>query len=128
LGEKANFLCYYVVSPVFFVLGLLFHGLCLKAFYKQAKTEQPYAYQIFTTVSETLEVGSWLVYVVGYKLLASGTSLITAWYRRCYGCMWFSATLGTSLFTSFITMSELFAICMSVDRMYALARPLAYNL
>lgn len=121
------FVIYYVILPIYFIVGMTGNVMLLLAFRRQAKTDRAYAYQIFLTSSKTLEILCSSVFWWGYKWNAGIEKPGHAWYMNNYALMYFAAHIGCPLANGFIIASLLFSVAMTADRIFALAKPFVYK-
>lgn len=127
IHEVFHFTSYYIVMPVYFVLGLSGNIILLIAFRKQSKSDAAYAYQIFLTSSKILEIFFTTAFWWGYKWNAGVESPGKDWYMNCYVLMFYSAHIGCPLANGFIVTSLLCSVAMTADRVFALAKPFVYK-
>src|SRR5687768_11428529 len=107
IGAKADFIIFHVFTPIYFAVALVGHILCLTAFCIQAKKEQAYVYQIFSTVCELWLVISETFFVVmsaWWAKLTVASPPSPLWFRRCYGCVWTAAHVTAPFVNCLITM------------------------
>lgn len=128
LTIRTTFVVYYVVTPCYFFLGLFGHTLSLLAYFRRAKTEKAYVYQIMVTVSALLAVFVTTFYTATFVWWPGITqSEAAGWYTSCYACMWVSAHLSVPLMNAFDTTTRLLSICMAHDRFQALRKQQQYK-
>lgn len=127
-SDIAAFISYNVVMPFHFVFGLFSYSLAFVSFYKKAKEEKAFGYQIIVTISESIEVITFAIYVALFYWLSGAENGEGAiWFRSSYGCMWFAAHFSFPLVNIFISLSMFLAVATAVDRAFALGKPLVYK-
>lgn len=124
--DTLNFIFYTLWTPIYFVLGTVGHILCLAAYYEQSKKEAAYWQQIFVALSELIQIVTTTVFIIFMKWLNDAHEK-PEWYQRCYSCIWFTCHLSAPLPNMFMTSSLLLSVSMAADRLYAIARPIAYK-
>lgn len=128
-GNIARYIFTYVEMPITFFLGLIGQLLALVTFFKQAKKEKAYYYQIIQTLNDMILIfcRSWFVvtyyWLSGYQSQNGGTK----WFRSCYVCMWITTHFPVPIENMFITSSVLLAVAMASDRVFALGKPFVYK-
>lgn len=125
-GNKALVFGYYFATPMYLLFGLTGHLLYLLAFYRQSQKEPAYLYQIFITISETLELLAFALYSATIRFSGDGYPG-SVWFMSSYVCMWYSNRLATPLLDALITISMLLSLCMVSDRVFALWRPYTHR-
>lgn len=127
VAEKLFFTTYYVVTPLYFILGLLGHFLCVSTFVKQLKYDSAYLYQIFLSIGEILEIIAYTIFIITYYWFSGSESAGAHWFMADYACMWFAAHVSMPMANMFITSSMFLSLGTSADRLYALIRPFTYK-
>lgn len=56
LFDNMSFAAYIVFTPIYFFICVPTQSLCVFVFYKQSKKEKGYAYQIYNSIADLLEV------------------------------------------------------------------------
>lgn len=125
-ADQADFIAYHVVTPIYFSIGLLGHLLVLFGFYRQTKKEPAYVYQVFLTISETVEIVVFTLYALTCKIWSKDDGSGAPWFVSSKILMQFSAHGAVPLVNVLITCSLLLAMAMAADRFYALWRPVSY--
>lgn len=127
LQEGFYYFAYNILTPIYLFMGLTGNFILLAAFHRQSKKETAYAYQVFLTISKTLEILSFSTFLISYKLLAGSGTDGVAWFRNSYFLMYITARLGASSVIFFMICSLLFSVAMAADRVFALSRPFVYK-
>lgn len=119
---------YYVGTLLYFIFGMLGHITCLFSFYKQAKTDNAYRYQIFLTANETVEIVAYLLASICVFWFSgfSGTEG-AKWFRSNYTLMWFASHIAIMQLNMLITNSLLLSLAVVADRLFALTKPFVYK-
>lgn len=126
--EIGTYIDYYIVAPIYFIMGTPGHILLLIVFYKQMKEDSAYMYQVFVTVSELVEIQGSCILGFSFKFL-SGAEYTEGvmWFRKSYFLMYYTAHLAHNNYHTFFTLSLLLSIAMTGDRVFALAYPFKYK-
>lgn len=112
--------------PLFFILGLSGHSLCLLAYYRKVKKESAYVNQIFVSVSETVQIFATSVFVTFVGILWN-YDRGPQWFSRCYSCMWYTAYLASPMENITMTITLFLTLAMAMDRLFAIWKPHAYK-
>lgn len=127
--DNAYFFSYYIVSPTYFLLGVVGHAVCLLVFYRQAKKESTYAYQIFVAVSEIFEMIAFTLFSLSFRwwsgIEAEGRG--AEWFMRSRWLMLYAAHVSFPFLNAVLTTTLLLSLCMSADRLVALWKPFLYK-
>lgn len=126
-AQAAKTCANYFVTPLYFFLSLSGRLISLLAIYEKSKTEEAYLYQIFVLTSESLEIVAYTGYVILMKWLSGAGGSNILWFRRRYGCMWYTAHATPVVNNIFITCTELLTLAMAIDRCVALMKPILYR-
>lgn len=118
---------YGMMTALYITFGLSGYITLLVSFYKQAKQEPAYAYQVFLTVSKTFEILFFSLFIIGYKWASGAEHEGWSWYRRNYILMFFAAYIGCPVFNAMIISSIYCAVAMTTDRVLCLSKPFIYN-
>lgn len=127
LANQLSIVAYRGITPFYFVIGMITRGICLIAFYKQYKKEKAFAYQIYSSLSQLLEVIMVSLCILTRNNLSGYRLPGVIWYQKSYGLMWYAACLASPLDQSFVTICLLISLSMAADRALALAKPLIYR-
>lgn len=126
LGERINFAQLFVILPIYATIGLFGHIICVGAFFKQAKNEKAYIYQILLEVTGCLENISFTLFLLSF--LGGGEfGDGYEWYQKSYFLMWYAAHLAIPLLHSFSVSCLMLNVSMAADRVFALTKPFAYK-
>lgn len=117
---------YRMAAPLYFVIGLVGHGLLSWALYVQSKTQPAYLYQVYLAFFKTLQVFTSSLYYLSLYSVYIAPPLRALVFKN-YGFMWFAAHLATQLSYAVITTSLLLSVAMACDRILALNKPLVYQ-
>lgn len=125
LMDTSTRLIYFGLAPLYVFFGLTGHSVILFSLYDQSRKEdsQIYLYQILLIVSEGLEIVTNLFYLASMFWLR-----YISWFLNCYSCQWFRAHLATPLVNSMVTNTLLLSILLTLDRLYALTKPVQYHI
>lgn len=123
-AEVTNYSYAYIVTPLLFIFGFTTQSLMLITFYRQAKKESGYWYQLFLAACDITVVVTRTFYVVTFDILFNGK---VTWCISNYGCMWITMHLSIPVANMFVTTSLLLAVAMSADRVFALGKPFLYK-
>lgn len=121
-GNGVNKFAYNYVLHIYLPVGLGSNIILLAAFYRQAKTQQAYTYQVILTVSKTLEV-----LCFGFLLVATYNFTGYDFFEKTYLLVWAYCRLSFPGHVWFICCSLLCTVAMSADRVFALSRPFVYK-
>lgn len=125
-----NYVVYFIVLPVYIVIGLAQNFILLIAFYKKSTTDRPYMYQVFLTFSKTFEILMFSAYQIGTNWL-SGIYWFTdkgvQYSMKSYSFIFVNFVIGTLAHIHCIICSILFSVAMAGDRVFALASPIRYK-
>lgn len=126
---KTNLLvaAYRIVTPMYFCFGTVTRCVCLAAFYRQYKKENAYAYQIFASISELLEIVIISGCTTSINNFAGFRLSGAAWFQRNYALMWLTARLCGFADNTFVTSSLLIYVSMAADRAFAMIKPFRYR-
>lgn len=127
VGLELSFLCYTVLTPFYFLIGVFSRTICFIAFYRQYKHEKAYGYQIYVALSDTLEVITKSIDNVTNHNLAGFQLPGALWFQQNYFLMWYSAHLASPLAGVFITTSLFINTSMACDRLFVLWSPFAHQ-
>lgn len=128
-----KYLTYTALPPLFFTLGMVGHLAALLAFAKQSRTESAYGYQVFVTITKTLEIFTFNLFILFMFHFAdqnwSGQrgDKGWAWFKSSYALMWFTGHIAPVVQSGFITMPILATAAMACDRAISLSRPVFYQ-
>lgn len=125
LNEAAYWNTYAIFMPIYFVFGFTGRSLSLLAFYRQAKEESAYLFQIFVAIVELYGVVSFTWYTQARYLWSGIAKLGQNWFMKCWFCMFVDAHFHTQGQT--MMCSLMLTLCMTLDRIYALTKPVLYN-
>lgn len=118
---------YYISMPLYFVVGIGGNVMLLIAFYKQAKQEKAYAYQIFLTLSKLCEIFTFSLFMGTYKWFSGIESSGSGWYMSNYPLMFFATHMASPIFNCFIMVSLFLSVAMTADRVFALGKTFVYK-
>lgn len=128
LADAALLIAYYICMPLYFVIGISGNTILLLAFYKQAKKEKAYAYQIFLALSKICEIFFFSLFTATYKWCAGIEYDVKAdWFQKSYPLMFFAVHLSCPLFLCFLMISLFISVSMTADRIFALTKPFTYK-
>lgn len=127
IEKQLSFAAYTVVTPIYFIIGILSRGLCLVAFYKQSKHDKAYGYQGFAALSELFEVITVALCMATRNNFAGYRLPGATWFQKSYALMWYAAHLASPLEQGMITTSLLISLSMAADRTFAMAKPFLYK-
>lgn len=131
LKEIAELICYHIITPIYFFIGLFGNLTLLVAFQRQSKTDGAYAYQVFLTISKTCEIIAFSAFTVTFKLAAAAAQIDdhggVKWFKRNYYLMFYVAHIVCVGLNVFVTSSLFCSVAMTADRVFALAKPYVYK-
>lgn len=125
-GEKLNLIVYWIIFPIYTSISFFGHLLCIYIYYKQSKTEPAYFYQVVLSVHGIWQSILYIPCIIDIIYNWSSIDTIT-WYRKNYILMWFSSHLSLPLFDIAYTTNQLLVLTMTIDRIFAISRPLRYK-
>lgn len=126
-GQAVYWTVYSGLIPCFFFLATTSRLVSVMAFYIQAKQESAYMFQIFVAIVEAFEACSFSFYIATRYFLCGLGRWGQIWFMKCYVCMFVDAHFSNTLQMTAMFCSVLMALCMTLDRIYALAKPMRYN-
>lgn len=133
MGEAAEALkynlyiaAYVIVLPIYFIVGLIGHGICIFAFSKQYRKEKAYGYQILVSLSDFLEILAVPLCMVVACNVAGIQLPLGFLYQKSYFVMWFAAHIAVPMEHTFMTTSLLMYVGMAADRAFAIGWPLKH--
>lgn len=125
--DNLALLTYTIAMPPYFLIGMGGNILMIIAFYKQSKKEKTYAYQVFLTVSRSLEILFITLFMTTFKWGAGIDTRGSDWFKKIYFLMFYSVHVAVPVFIACIMMSLYLSVAMAADRVFALAKPLVYK-
>lgn len=118
---------YDILPPIYFVMGICSRCVCLVTFCKHYRKDKAFGYQILSSVSEILKVLTVTLCLVTLNNLSGFRLPGPEWFQTSYPLMWYSVRLAAPLDQAFITVSLLTSLCMTLDRVFAMAKPFLYK-
>lgn len=115
-----------IVFPTGLLLRLIGHGVCLLAFYRQAKKESGYCYQIALTSNEIFRILLEASYYFGNFFFWSPNGG-SAWFLHSYALVFYAAHLSVPLYHVCYTNNLRISCCMAGERVFAMWKVVAYK-
>lgn len=115
----------YAILPLYFIVSISSHILCLLAYHRQSKKEHAYLTQIFITISETVQIFTTTICVAFQGLWHFGNG--PGWFLSCYPCIAYLAYCAGAFENVSITITLFLTLAMAADRLYAIWRPHLYK-
>lgn len=104
------------------LVGLTLHTLALFSFFRQARQETAYTFQIALTISNIFQIIARTFYGIIYYHLKPGV-----WFKKTYLIQWIYYHLTVSIENMAVTTTLFLALAMSLDRVFSLGKPLVYK-
>lgn len=115
------------MTPAHLIMGLVGNITLLAALLKESKAEKAYVYQVLITISKTLGLATFSIYMVFLKVLVKYDFDGIEWFRRIYAVNFYVAYIGMPLGICFATTTSILSLAMSLDRVLALTKPFQYR-
>lgn len=117
---------YVFVSTIHGLAGIPIHVICLIAFWKIAKRESLYVYQVIVVSLETVESILFVVYAYSMQWCFTTLPVVKTWW--CDNYFTYHATQPVvSLLNVFTTARLLMVVAMCCDRCFAMTKPFVYK-
>lgn len=128
VGKRMDLIANYISAPVGFVSCVSFYSLSLIVFLREVKKgESAYIYQTLCCASEIFASTFDLLFVLTRYFWSGMYERSVSWFVSCYACMWYTAHLSVGIAEIFNTLTWMFSICMTFDRVFALYKPFVYR-